>query len=164
MFSNLGLTVSATTRPPREGEVDGVSYYFLTDDEFTSKVEAGEFLEWANVHDHRYGTLLSEVQRNIEQDLSVLMEIDVQGGLAVREKYPDAVLVFIEPPSLEVLEERLRGRGTEDDATIALRLGNAIAEMELGRSYDYRIVNDDLDQAVSDLAAIIEGKQTCEKD
>ena len=164
MFPNLGLTVSATTRSPRAGEKDGVSYYFLTEDEFTAKVEAGEFLEWANVHSHRYGTLISEVERNIQNGTSVLLEIDVQGGLAVREKYPDAILVFIEPPSLEELASRLFGRGTEDKETIELRLNNAVHEMELGRLYDKRIVNDDLDTAVSELAQVIESHISSEKD
>ncbi len=153
---DLALTVSATTRSPRPGEVDGRSYYFLTDDEFTSRVAAGEFLEWAQVHDHRYGTLRSEVDRHISRGESIILEIDVQGALNVRKLYPDAVLVFIEPPSLEVLERRLRGRETEDESSIALRLADARLEMRLADGYDVRIINDDLDTAAGDLLAAIE--------
>ena len=153
---DLGLTVSATTRQPRPGEVDGVSYHFLSKEEFASRVEAGEFLEWANVHGNCYGTLRSEVDRNLEAGRSVILEIDVQGALNVRKVYPDAVLVFIEPPSAEELERRLRGRGTEDEASIQMRLANATKELGYADSYDVRIVNDDLDRAVAELAHVID--------
>ncbi len=160
---SLGLTVSATTRSPREGEKDGVSYYFLSEEEFGRRVEAGEFLEWANVHGHRYGTLHSEVDRLFDEGRSVVLEIDVQGGLNVRRVRPDTVLVFIEPPSAEELERRLRGRGTEDEATIRLRLDNAASELEAAASYDERIVNDDLDRAVGELADLIDTYETKER-
>lgn len=152
----LGLTVSATTRSPREGEIDGVSYYFLTPDEFERRVEAGEFIEWAHVHGHCYGTLASEVERNLVQGSSLILEIDVQGALQVRERMPEAVLIFIKPPSLEVLAERLRKRGTETEASLELRLSNAKAELALADRYDEIVVNDDLDEAVAQLAGIIE--------
>ena len=151
----LGLTVSATTREPRPGEKDGVSYHFLDDDEFERRVEAGEFLEWAWVHAHRYGTLKSEVERVLAGGESVVLEIDVQGGLAVRAAMPDAVLVFIEPPSMDELERRLRGRGTEDEEQVALRLANARSEMARAPEYDVRIVNDDLDRACRELQEVI---------
>lgn len=153
---SLGLTVSATTRPPREGEADGVSYYFLDDAEFVRRVENGEFLEWANVHGHRYGTLRSEAERLMARGVSVVLEIDVQGGLNVRTVYPEVVLVFIEPPSVGELERRLRGRGTEDESSIELRLANASHEMDLASLYDVRIVNDDLERATEELAATID--------
>ena len=153
---SLGLTVSATTREPRAGEVDGQSYYFLTEDEFSAKVEAGEFLEWAVFHGHRYGTLKSEVERNLAQGQSLVLEIDVQGGLNVRNVFPDVVLVFIAPPSTEELVKRLKGRGTEDDETIAVRLHTAVHEMELMDAYDATIVNDDLDRALAELDALFE--------
>ena len=152
----LGLTVSATTREPRPGEKDGVAYYFLTEDEFDRRVAAGEFLEWAWVHGHRYGTLREEVERVTGQGRSVVLEIDVQGGLNVREALPDAVLVFIEPPSAEELERRLRGRGTEDEASIERRLAGAREEMACAPRYDVRIVNDDLERAVGELMSTIE--------
>ena len=152
----LGLTVSATTRPPREGEKNGVSYYFMDDSEFARRVENGEFLEWANVHGHRYGTLKAEAERLMAEGSSVVLEIDVQGGLNVRKVYPDVVLVFIEPPSIEELERRLRGRGTEDESSIELRLANANHEMELASLYDVRIVNDDLERATDELVSTID--------
>ena len=156
----LGLTVSATTRPPRTGEVDGRDYYYLSEDEFSRRVEAGEFLEWANVHGHRYGTLVSEVDRLVAQGKSVILEIDVQGGLNVRKVYPSVVLVFVEPPSMEELERRLRGRGTEDESSIALRLANAAHEMEFAGEYDVRIVNDDLERAAQELATTFDTYET----
>lgn len=152
---DLGLTVSATTRSPRPGEVDGTSYYFLSDEEFRRRIAAGEFVEWAEVHGHLYGTLVSEVKRLLAKGHSLVLEIDVQGALNVRKVYPDAVLVFIEPPSLEVLEERLRGRGTEDEASIELRLKNARHEMELADQYDARIVNDTVDRAAQELGSVM---------
>lgn len=152
----LGLTVSATTRAPREGEKNGVSYYFMDDSEFARRVENGEFLEWANVHGHRYGTLRAEAERLMAEGSSVVLEIDVQGGLNVRKVYPDVVLVFIEPPSIEELERRLRGRGTEDESSIELRLANANHEMELASLYDVRIVNDDLERATDELVSTID--------
>ncbi len=153
---DLALTVSATTRSPRPGEKDGVQYYFLTDEEFGRRVDAGEFLEWADVHGHRYGTLNSEVDRLLGQGHSVVLEIDVQGALQVRDIRPDAVLVFIEPPSYEVLEERLRGRGTEDEDSLRLRLANARSEMDYASSYDARVVNDDLESSAKELLATFE--------
>ena len=153
---NLGLTVSATTRLPREGEIDGSSYYFLTPEEFDRRVEAGDFVEWAHVHGHCYGTLASEVERNLKQGSSLILEIDVQGALQVRERMPEAVLIFIKPPSLEVLADRLVKRGTETDESLKLRLANAEQELALIDRYDEVVVNDDLDQATADLLAIIE--------
>ena len=153
---DLGLTVSATTREPRAGEVDGVNYYFLTDDEFTRRVEAGDFIEWAQVHDHRYGTLASEVERNLATGHSLILEIDVQGALNVKKRFPDAILVFIEPPSLAVLRERLIGRGSETPESLELRLADAQREMELEGRYDKIVVNDDLERATEDLLAVLQ--------
>lgn len=153
---NLGLTVSATTRSPRPGEVDGVAYYFLSDEEFKKRVDAGEFLEWAHVHGHCYGTLKSEVDRLISAGQSVVLEIDVHGGLMVHKQYPNAILVFIKPPSFEELEQRLRGRGTEDEKTISTRLSNASREMEHANDYTVCIVNDNLETALSKLEEVFD--------
>lgn len=155
----IGLTVSATTRDPRPGEVDGVSYHFMTDDEFQSHVDAGDFLEWAQVHDHRYGTLRSDVDRCLDAGRSVVLEIDVQGGANVKRLYPDVVRIFILPPSWEVLESRLRGRGTESEESLRLRLADARKELELAPTYDVRITNDDLDAAARELAEAIESHE-----
>ena len=153
---NLGLTVSATTRSPRPGEVDGVAYHFLSDEEFKKRVDAGEFLEWAHVHGHCYGTLKSEVDRLISAGQSVVLEIDVQGGLMVHKQYPNTILVFIKPPSFEELEQRLRGRGTEDEKTISTRLSNASREMEYANDYTVCIVNDNLETALSKLEEVFD--------
>jgi guanylate kinase len=154
------LSVSATTRKPREGEVDGQHYFFVSNDEFDAMVEQDRLLEWAQVHANRYGTPRETVEQHIAAGNQVILEIDVQGALQVREKMPSAKLVFIEPPSMEVLEERLRGRGTEDEASIELRLANARQEMELAEKYDARVVNDDLSQATDELAALIDSYET----
>ena len=115
--SNLGLTVSATTRAPRKGEVDGVNYFFLTREEFDRRVANGEFVEWAEVHGNCYGTLVSEVTSKLASGASLILEIDVQGALQVKERFPEAVLIFIKPPSLEVLRAsgRSRYRDARDD-------------------------------------------------
>ena len=152
----LGLTVSATTRKPREGEVDGKSYYFLTKEEFSRRVEANEFVEWAEVHGNCYGTLVSEVTSNLESGKSLILEIDVQGAFQVKERFPEAILIFIMPPSLEVLAERLSGRGTETAESLELRLANAKAEIELADRYDNVVVNDDLDDATAELLEVIQ--------
>ncbi len=152
----LGLTVSATTREPREGEVDGESYYFLTDDEFARRVDADEFVEWAEVHGHRYGTLVSEVTSNLDAGRSLILEIDVQGAFQVKKRFPDAILIFIMPPSLEVLTDRLSSRGTETPESLSLRLANAKAEIELAPQYDDVVVNDDLDDATAELLQVIQ--------
>lgn len=156
----LGLAVSATTRSPRPGEVDGKDYYFLSEGEFKRRVAAGEFVEWAYVHGHMYGTLVKEVERLLAQGKSLILEIDIQGALNVKKVWPDAVLIFIEPPSLEELERRLRGRGTEDEQSIELRLKNAKHEMTLADDYDVRIVNGTVDRAVRELSDTIERYET----
>ena len=156
----LGLTVSATTRSPRPGEKDGESYHFLSDEEFTRRVEAGQFVEWARYGGNRYGTLKSEVARFVDEGRSVVLEIEVQGGLSVRESHPDAVLVFIEPPSFEELERRLRGRGTEDEASIERRLARAREELACAERYDVRLVNNDLARATDELAHVIDTYET----
>ena len=160
MRPDLGLTVSATTRPPRLGEVSGVSYHFLSEEEFSRRVDAGEFLEWAEVHGHRYGTLKDDVDAMLASGKSVVLEIDVQGALNVRRILPTAVLIFVEPPSLGELERRLRKRGTESEAQIDLRLANARRELELSARYDVRLVNDDRDVAAHRLVEVLKAFET----
>ncbi|HZI89831.1 MAG TPA: guanylate kinase [Candidatus Polarisedimenticolia bacterium] len=152
---DLEYSVSATTRARRPHERDGREYLFLTREEFKRRVEAGEFVEWAEVHGEQYGTLRSEIERRLALGRNVLLDIDVQGGMAVRKVYPDGVFIFVLPPSLASLEQRLRGRGTEPDERIRLRLENARREIELGKAYDYAVVNDELDAALHRVIAII---------
>ena len=154
-YPDLGLTVSATTREPREGEVDGLNYYFLSDDEFARRVDAGEFVEWAEVHGHRYGTLVSEVSSKLASGQSLVLEIDVQGAFQVKERFPEAVLLFIMPPSLSVLKERLIARGSETEDSLSLRLANAEREMALSDRYDDIVVNDDLERSTAELLDVI---------
>ncbi len=163
LMPNLALTVSATTRKPRDGEVNGESYYFLSDKAFSDKVVQDAFLEWAHVHGHCYGTLKSEVERHINTGRSVIFEIDPQGAFNVKAIYPDAVLIFIMPPSLQVLKERLVHRGSEDERSLALRLHNAAQEMQLAPRYSFTIVNDNLDKAVAKLQSIIQMCETRER-
>lgn len=149
------VSVSATTRQPRDGEVEGVHYFFKTEDEFRQLVEADGFLEWARYSGNCYGTPRASVEERMREGRQVVLEIDMQGGFQIREKMPEAVLVFIEPPSLEELRRRLEGRGTETTEQIQKRM--EAAELELARKmeYDVRLVNDDLETAVEELVALV---------
>ena len=153
---DVAVSVSATTRAPREGEVAGRHYHFLSPEEFTELAEAGGFLEWAQFGGQRYGTPWSSVADALAGGATVLLEIDVQGAIQVRERFPEATLIFIAPPDLESLRRRLEGRGTDSPARIAERL--AIAEQELARAavFDHVLVNDDLDTTVRALAGLLE--------
>ena len=153
--SGLVRLVSVTTRMPRAGDVDGEDYHFVSPEEFAARREAGRFLEWAEVHGNLYGTEAEQVDRSIDGGKSVLLEIDVQGGRSVKAARPGAVLIFLLPPSDEILEERLRGRGTDEEAVILKRLENARRELEAAEDYDHRIVNDDLDRCVGEVLEII---------
>ena len=152
---NLKYSISCTTRKPRDGETDGVEYRFISREKFREDISQGLFLEYAHVHEDYYGTLKADVVRELEAGHDVLLEIDVQGALQVREKMPDAVLIFVAPPSVEVLERRLRGRGTEAQESLNVRLENALKELALKDEYDYIIVNDDLHSACEELRKII---------
>ena len=149
------VSVSATTRRPRPGEEEGVSYYFLDREDFLALADEGGFLEWAEYAGNCYGTPLASVQREMAAGRQVILEIEVQGALQVREKMPEAHLVFIEPPSLEELERRLRGRGTEADDVVRKRMETALVELSHKMEYDIRLVNDDLDEAVAQLVAYV---------
>lgn len=149
------VSVSATTRRPRPGEEEGVSYYFLDREDFLALADEGGFLEWAEYAGNCYGTPLASVQREMAAGRQVILEIEVQGALQVKEKMPEAHLVFIEPPSLEELERRLRGRGTEADDVVRKRMETALVELSHKMEYDIRLVNDDLDEAVAQLVAYV---------
>ncbi len=155
---DVGYSISATTRPPRGDERHGVDYYFLSEDEFAARAARGDFAESAVVHGHRYGTLRAEVERVLGQGRHVLMDIDVQGAAQFIRTFPESVLVFVLPPSVEVLVERLRSRATESDAQLAERLRNAHAEFQQAERYHHVVVNDDLDGAVAEVSAIIDAE------
>ncbi len=152
---SLRYGVSATTRKPRPGEVDGREYCFLSRSEFERRIEAGEFIEWAEVYGNLYGTPQQPLLDWLTAGVDVVVEKDVQGASTLRQRCPFAVLVFIMPPTLAQLEQRVRGRGTEDDAQLGRRLARAAQEMEASRHYDYVIVNDDLEECVQALAAVV---------
>lgn len=151
----LRLSVSATTRPARAGETDGVHYHFWDRERFEREVQQGAFLEHANVHSNYYGTLKREVEPFRQQGIGILLDIDVQGAEQVRRQCDDQVSIFLRPPSLASLEERLRRRGTESAAAIARRLTAAEQEMSRADEFDYRVINDDLDKAVAEIHAIV---------
>ena len=151
-FPALALSVSATTRKPRPGEEDGVDYHFLSRDEFDRRIDAGEFLEWAEYAGNRYGTLRSELERDVDV---LVLEIEVQGARQVRERVPDAISVFIAPPSEEALRTRLVGRGSDDPEQIEKRLAVAEEEMKAVDDFDHVVVNDDLDAALQELSDLV---------
>ncbi len=153
--SNIWESVSATTRTPRSGETEGLSYFFMSKERFESLIEQDGFIEYANVHGNYYGTPLAPVKEHVASGQKVILEIDVQGALQVKEKFPDLRLVFIAPPSLEELESRIRGRGTEDDEQIATRMKTARKELDAAKEYDVVIVNEDVDQSVQELIEVI---------
>ncbi|MBQ9691301.1 MAG: guanylate kinase [Eggerthellaceae bacterium] len=153
--SDAWLSISATTRAPRDGEQEGIHYFFVTDAEFDSMIESGALLEWAHVHGKRYGTPRTVVEKHIASGEQVILEIDVQGALRVKEVYPQAFLIFIEPPGLVELKRRLVMRGSENEIEGALRLRNAVEELSLKDNYDVSFVNDDLNTCVNDVVEYI---------
>ena len=152
---SIVVSVSATTRKPRNGEVDGVSYHFLDRDHFRSLIIEDGFLEHACVYDNYYGTPKKFVIEQITSGKNVLLEIDIQGALQVKKKYPEGIFVFVLPPSMETLKERIVGRGSETPESLEMRLSSAFSEIELIKNYDYFIVNDTVDYATDILQAII---------
>jgi len=154
--SDIRMSVSATTRPPRPGEIDGVHYFFKSEEEFQKMIESGAFLEYMRVFNtHYYGTPKSFVEQELAEGRSVILEIDVQGAMRVKAAYPDAVLIFIAPPSMSELKSRLIHRGTESSEAIERRFETAFQEMELVDRYDYVVVNDILDLAIARTEDII---------
>ena len=156
---NYCVSVSATTREPREGEVDGVNYHFISKGDFLQKVADSEFLEHAEYCDNYYGTLISEVDGRLNDGLNVILEIEVQGAMKIREKRPDALFIFIAPPSVNELRRRLKKRGTETDEVIEKRVSQAAGEIAHAPKYDYIIVNDALEDAVSDFFAVMRAEK-----
>lgn len=153
---DVGYSVSCTTRAPRPGERDGVDYHFLSDAEFDAHVQRGEFAEWAEVHGRKYGTLVREVKAVMDRGQHVMLDIDVQGARQVVQRFLDAVTIFVVPPSAEALVARLAGRNTESTEALALRLRNAVRELEEASRYQHVVVNDNLEEAVSRVSDIID--------
>ena len=151
----LEVSVSATTRPPRPGEVDGVDYHFLTEAQFDERLAAGDFVEHASYSGHRYGTLRPELEGRLEAGVPVVLEIEIQGARQIREAMPDAVQVFIAPPSPEALKARLVGRGTNSPRDMDARMRTAREEMEAQAEFPHVVVNDRLETAVGELVAIV---------
>lgn len=158
LVPDVWVSISATTRAPRKGERDGVHYFFVDDTTFDKMVADDDLLEWAQVHSNRYGTPKSKILEHIAAGDQVILEIDVQGAFQVREKIPEAILVFIEPPSMVELRARLEGRNTETPQAIEKRMKTAEVELSRKMEYDYQLVNDNLDVATEKLVSFINGK------
>lgn len=154
---NIPLSISATTRNPRDGEIDGKDYFFLSKEEFKNKIANDEFYEYAEVHGNYYGTLKKTVEENLDKGLNVILEIDVQGALIAKEKKKDAVLVFFRTKDMDILEKRLRDRKTDSEEVIQTRLKNAETELKYEDKYNYTIINENLDDSIQELIDIIEG-------
>ena len=157
-YSKVRFSVSATTRPPRDGEIDGKDYYFLSREEFNEKIDQNEFLEWEEFYNgSRYGTLRSEVDKLIESGYFPLLDIEVKGALNVKRQYgAKCVAIFIRPPSLEELKKRLVNRGSENNATLETRLERAEKELTYANEFDFVVINDDLDTAYKQVTTIVE--------
>ena len=160
--SNIRFSVSMTTRQPREGEADGLDYFFVTKEEFERLLSEGGLLEHNHYVSNYYGTPVKPVMEWLDKGVDVMLEIDFHGAFQVREKYPEAVLVFIMPPSIEQLKARITGRGTESAETINRRLEEAMNDMAQADEYDYRVVNDDIDAAVKEVQQIIKTERSKE--
>ena len=156
---SIHVSVSATTRPPRVGEVDGENYYFLTMEEFKERLEKDQFLEYAKVYDNFYGTPKENVMEQLRQGKDVLLEIDTEGALKVKEKFPQGVFIFILPPEIEDLKSRIIGRGTETEQNMEKRLNSAKEEIQRIHEYNYGVINDDVDRATDDVQSILSAEK-----
>lgn len=152
---NLEFSVSVTTRKPRDGEFEGVNYYFKEKSEFVKMAENEEFIEYAKVHDNYYGTPKKYVMDKLEEGKNVILDIDVQGGMKVKSVFPEAVFIFIMPPSFTELKKRIEGRGTETEQDICIRMKNAYTEINHANNYDYVVINDDIRDAVAKIKCIL---------
>jgi len=155
---NLAFSISATTRACREGETEGINYYYLSVDDFKAKIDEGAFLEWEEVYPlHMYGTLRSEVERLWKEGKHVIFDIDVAGGLTLKKHFPEQTLsIFVQPPSMEVLRERLQGRSTETAEKIEMRLSKASQELETAPQFDYILLNEDLEVALKEAHLVVQ--------
>ncbi|KAJ51500.1 guanylate kinase [Clostridium tetanomorphum] len=153
--NDFWISVSATTRTPRKGEVDGVNYFFLEKEEFLRRIDLEDFLEYAEVYGNYYGTPRSNVLKKLEEGRDVILEIDIQGALKVKENYPDGVFIFILPPSMEELKKRITNRGTETEESLMTRFKSAYKEINYVSKYNYAVVNDTVSEAVRKIECII---------
>ena len=153
--TKVEISVSMTTRQPREGEVDGKSYYFTTKEDFLKEVEADGFLEWAEVYGNYYGTPKSKLDEKLSAGIDVVLEIDIQGALNVKEVYPEGIFIFILPPSMAELRKRITGRGSETEESLKLRLSQTLKEVSYIDKYDYCVVNGELEEAVTRVKSIV---------
>lgn len=152
---DISLSISATTRKIREGETDGVNYYFKTTEEFLKMKDNGEFMEWAQFCENYYGTPKEPVFEKLNEGIDVILEIETVGAMKIKEHYPDSIFIFIAPPSVEELEKRLRGRGTESDEIVMQRLGESKRELSLSSEYDYIVTNNTVEQVADDILTIM---------
>lgn len=159
IYPDLNYSISMTTRAPRKGETEGVSYYFRTNEQFEKLIQEDAFLEYAQVYDHYYGTSKKYALDLIEKGQSVLLEIDIQGAMQVKERYPKGVFIYIVPPSLEILSGRLHQRGTDSEDVIQRRLAQITNELAMAHKYDYIVVNDILEDAVHKTCSILEAEK-----
>ena len=151
----IWFSVSATTRAPRNGEKEGIDYFYISKKLFEQKISNGEFLEHAVVHGNLYGTPADPIKEKILSGVHVILDIDAQGAMQIQDKFPEAVMIYLLPPGRDVLEQRLRDRNTEDDSSVLIRLSNADAELKFTSRYRYLVINDLLDAAIEDIKAII---------
>ncbi len=158
-YSSFGFSVSATTRDKRPGEVDGEDYFFLTRSEFEKRVADGDLVEYEEIYSHYYGTLKSEVEKALSDGKDIVFDVDVNGGLSIKSRFSGAILIFIKPPSVEILRKRLEGRGSETREQIERRMARVQMELEKGEQFDYIIINDDLKRAVGEVFDIINKKR-----
>ena len=157
--ARIEYSVSVTSREPRKGEIDGKSYHFVPEETFKQHIKDNRFLEWAVVHGNYYGTRRDIIQEKLDRNIDIILDLDFQGGLNIKRQMPDSVLIFLLPPSMDVLEKRLRARNLDDEETIQLRLKNAAEEIEYASRYDYVLINDDLEQTIFMTRKIIEAER-----
>lgn len=154
-LSGIGYCISHTTREPRDGEVNGLHYYFVDKADFEKRIDMHQFVEWALVYDHLYGTSISSINGELSSGRDLLLDLDIQGAQAIKRRFPESLSIFILPPSMEALEERLKSRTANDKKDIDLRMKKATEEIKRCEDYDFVVVNDDLEQAVKEIEAII---------
>ncbi len=158
-YPSFGFSVSATTRKRRAGEVDGKDYFFISRGEFEKRIADGGLVEFEEIYSNYYGTLKSEVEKALSNSKDIVFDVDVNGGLSIKAKFPEAVLIFVKPPSVEILRKRLEGRGSESAQQIERRMARVQMELEKGEQFDYIIINDELKRAVNEVFDIINKKR-----